>query len=168
MVRVDTSGAQQSFLSFGEWNPFFLVFLAVLPFTVYLYCTSWSSLKRTESRSLYLRRPKYLVSAFLLVLQGALAGAGIATELYFALECPVSAERYDQMSKLFEENVKALQPGAAAGQWHDRVFAAEGTMLTLVRGNQQLNIWDQDSGAAAPVWQHTDTVRVDRYFPGGQ
>ena len=168
MVRVDTSGAQQSSLSFGEWNTFFLAFLAFLPFTVYFYCTSWSSLKRTESWSLYLRRPKYLVSVSLLVLQGALAGAGIATELYFALDCPVSAVRYDQMSKLFEENVRALQPGAAAGQWHDRVFAAEGTMLTLVRGNQQLNIWDQDSGVQQRLFGSTLTVRGDRYFPGGQ
>ena len=147
--RVDTSGATQSLLNLGERNIFlFPFFLGLLPFTLYFYWNSWYTLKRSESWSLFLRRPRYLWSVALLVLQGALTGTVFALELYFVLDCPVSNLRYDQMSSIFEENVKAFQPGAAAGQWHDRVFAAEGTMLALARGNQGLNVWDQDSGEA--------------------
>ena len=146
MVRIDTSGVSQSLFSLGEWNIFFVCFLAVLPFTCYFYSSSWRTLKRKESWRLHLKKPQYLLSVTLLVLQGMLAGTAMALELYFAMDCPVSAVRYNQMSIIFEQNVKAFQPEAAAGQWHDRVFAAEGTMLALARGNNRLNIWDQDSG----------------------
>ena len=151
MVRVDTSGVQQSSFNFSEWNTFILAFLGLMPFTCYFYSRTWHTLRLKDPllRLQLFQRPKYLLSTTLVVLQGMIAGGSIATELYFALDCPVSHVRYDQMSSIFQENVRSFQPGAAAGRWHDRVFAAEGTMLALARGSTRLNIWDQDSG----VWR---------------
>ena len=136
----------------------FVVFCFTLPFT-YRILT-----KQTKELPADLKAPRLEKRHIVLPTINALAlGLCVMIEHYYMIGCPVSPTRFEDMTNIFDLNVrffthdplgspwrkhwsseKGTSLSGAAAPTHD-AFVAEGTLLAYVRKAARLNIWDQDS-----------------------
>jgi len=129
-------------LQVHEYNIFFLLFVAASPVSYWIWRRTFPKEKeKPDEDRLRTESQKSLFWVFAsLALQGALLLCAIVLEHYWALQCPVAPARFHDMTRIFQLNVAFLE-----SHYPGRAYVAEGTMLAVARGNNQLNIWDQDS-----------------------
>jgi len=121
-----------------EWNVFLLLNGLLTPLTIYLMRRGSTCMPKSIGKS---SNTNAVVVLAVIMLQGALLGCTLILEHYWSVECPVALSRFQDMTAVFQSNLAFL----GASQWASRAFVAEGSMLSVVRGNKKLNIWDQDS-----------------------
>eukprot|EP00656_Telonema_subtile_P053648 TRINITY_DN7824_c0_g1_i1.p1 TRINITY_DN7824_c0_g1~~TRINITY_DN7824_c0_g1_i1.p1 ORF type:complete len:353 (-),score=30.90 TRINITY_DN7824_c0_g1_i1:867-1925(-) len=118
--------------------------MATLPFAIEHQHLAVALLEVTTPLVVYLHyRPTRnpLIKKAVMHLYYFFQACSVLSLLYWWAGCPVSPARFSETAEIFAQNLGFVEQS----QWAATAWAAEGTMLAIIRGGATLNRWDQDS-----------------------